>query len=163
MTEIALTKGMVAMIDDVDVGLVMAFKWYASKTHSGFYARSDKRTGKMKIVTYMHRLIMAAEDGILVDHRDGNPLNNRRYNLRLATVRQNNFNRRFKAGMSIYQGVVKRGGKWQARISKDGIRYNLGRFKKEKDAAKAYDDQAAIMFGEFAVLNFPVSEEVIPF
>lgn len=106
--------------------------------------------------TGMHRLLVDAE---IVDHIDGDKLNNRRSNLRPATLSQNQQNRRKRApASSPYKGVAKRPyppGSFTAYISLQGKRINLGYFWSEVAAAKAYDNAAKELFGEFALLNFP--------
>lgn len=115
----------------------------------------------------LHRLIACAPRGIDVDHKNGNALDNRRANLRLCTRRQNSLNRvkptgaRGKAPSSRFKGVdfclfSKR---WRARIKCYGATTQLGRFASESDAALAYDAAARRLFGEFAALNFPTSDE----
>jgi hypothetical protein len=107
----------------------------------------------------LNRVIMDAPPGLLVDHRNGNTLDNRRTNLRLATCSQNRINsQRDKSKTSSrYVGVsLEKGrGKWLAYISYNGKRIHLGRFDNELDAARAYDLAAVKYHGEFARLNFP--------
>lgn len=105
----------------------------------------------------MHRVIMGEPRGLVVDHIDGNSLNNRRSNLRVCTVSQNHQNQRFRGGLSRYKGVcfLKKINKWRANIGFDGRRMHIGCFDNEVDAAKAYDRKAGELFGEFAYLNFP--------
>ncbi len=103
---------------------------------------------------------MGSDD--IVDHKDGNGLNNQRNNLRIATRGQNGSNRRPKGGSSGYIGVsmlVIRSGKntyqyWRASIQKGGVKEYLGLFKNKVDAAKAYDKRAIELHGEFANPNF---------
>lgn len=115
----------------------------------------------------MHRFIMRAERGTLVDHRDGDGLNNLRHNLRVATRRENARNRRGKtrgAASSKYLGVSfnKKLGKWRAVIQAGALlddntcsHITIGHFSDERLAASAFDAAAALCFGEFARLNFP--------
>lgn len=108
----------------------------------------------------MHRVIIAAREGQLVDHRDGDGLNNQRSNLRFATVRQNGANSRKTHGKSKYRGVywnVARNA-WQAQISagpvagRQKVLY-LGRYATETEAAHAYNLKASQLHGAFAGLN----------
>ena len=106
----------------------------------------------------MHRVIMNAPKGMLVDHIDGNGLNNRRSNLRLCTNKENARNARpSKGGSSRYKGVCwhKAKKKYDARIEVDGKRYCLGYFADEIEAAVTYDIKAMQLFGDFAYFNFP--------
>jgi hypothetical protein len=100
----------------------------------------------------MHRLIMQAPKGMVVDHINGNGLDNRRCNLRLCTPAQNRRNRHKHAGgRSRFLGVSPCGDKWNARVAG---RY-LGLFDDEVEAAKARDRKARQLYGEHAWLNFP--------
>lgn len=106
---------------------------------------------------YLHREIMGAADSqTKVDHADGNTLNNQRSNLRDCSSLENNWNarRKTRAGTSRYKGVCfdKRTGRWTAEI-RSGVRYRLGRFLTEIDAALAYDVKARELHGEFARTN----------
>ncbi len=105
----------------------------------------------------MHRLILNAPKGVQVDHEDGNGLNNKRRNIRLATNQENARNSQKQVRRSSkYKGVSldKRHGTWKSQVSVDGQIIWLGQFKSEVEAAKAYDMAARKMFGKFAKLNF---------
>lgn len=107
--------------------------------------------------------------GMHVDHINGDPLDNRRENLRMATPMQNAANAHPRAGgSSKYKGVHfdKRRCKWRAELNltvapgKHGkrgrsIRLDLGNFLVEQEAALCYDQVAREWYGEFARLNFP--------
>ena len=89
----------------------------------------------------------------VIDHRDGNPLNNRFSNLRLSTRSENGANRRpTRSNTSGFKGVAarRRTGKWTAQITKDGRRHYLGSFASAEDAHSAYVAKARELFGEFA-------------
>lgn len=153
MKEIALTQGKVALVDDEDYALVSAITWCANAQAGHWYAVAPHR--KLK----MHRLILRAPAGTHVDHVNGDGLDNRRANLRLATRFQNAANRRKSVNgrnyRSKYKGVRPNAKKFQAVI---GVRRKLvfiGSFSTELEAARAYDVKAREVFGEFAQLNFP--------
>jgi hypothetical protein len=107
----------------------------------------------------MHRQIVNPPDDLLVDHHNHNGLDNRRFNLRLATdsTNQQNARKRITKTTSRFKGVdfVKATGKWRARIAVNGRRLFLGSFDSELEAALAYDAAARKYFGEYACLNFP--------
>lgn len=150
--EIPLTQGKVAIVDASDYDWLMQFKWHAQKKSDKWYAG---RAQGRNISFLMHREILDAPQGWLVDHKDGNGLNNTRNNIRLCTYAQNNFNTASYKGGSLYKGVhrFKRG--WRAQIRKGGKQYSLGVYSTEEAAARAYDAAAKKMHGEFAYLNFP--------
>jgi hypothetical protein len=101
---------------------------------------------------------MNAPDNLLVDHRNGNSLDNRRDNLRLATNSQNQYNKRKKPNTSSrFLGVAfhKKNRKWTAYLQASGKRIYLGSFNSEIEAARVRDAAAKKHRGEFARLNFP--------
>lgn len=158
MPEIVLADGSVALIDNQDFHWLSQRNWY--RNASG-YAVCDLwgRRGGMKVL--MHRLILLAPDTATVDHANGNILDNRRSNLRLATMGQQNANRAKTFGKSRFKGVYRRrdGLKWCAQAKPHGGKMTyLGSFEDEIEAARAYDTAALQFFGEFARLNFPRQE-----
>lgn len=108
---------------------------------------------------YAHRVIYCMFHGEMpknVDHKDGDRSNNKEDNLRAATPRTNNQNRRKSEGTSSkYKGVHFRKDrqKWQVQIKHHGQSIRLGCFFSEEDAALAYNKKAIEIFGEFAKLN----------
>jgi hypothetical protein len=108
----------------------------------------------------LHLLILDAKPGQIVDHINGNGLDNRRKNLRLCTATENARNRqRKKSTVSRYKGVSlhskpPEGRPWQAQICVDGAAMHLGFYAAEDEAARVYDAAAQKHFGAFARLNF---------
>ena len=106
----------------------------------------------------MHRQVMKYEGELFVDHINGNGLDNRKDNLRLATPEENKHNSRKRGGrgQSKYKGVTldKKKNQWRVRIGYKGKRIFLGCFDDEIEAAKAYDGSAKELYGEYARLNF---------
>lgn len=154
---IALTRGQVALIDDEDADLGN-LRWYASPAH---YKRSTTSYYAMrgKEGTSLHRLILARilgrelELGEIVDHINNNTLDNRRSNLRVATMSQSNANRRRnRNNTSGYKGVhfYKQYKKWSASLMVMGKRKHLGYFDTAELAHAAYCAAAVKYHGEFA-------------
>jgi hypothetical protein len=108
---------------------------------------------------FMHRQIMQPPDGLVVDHINGNGLDNRWCNLRICTQRQNTHNRRRMRRSSRFVGVSRHQNKWRASICCDGKDHYLGLFDDEIEAAKARDRETLRLFGEFAYLNFPKTRQ----
>ena len=148
---IPLGNGRFAIIDDGDYEEISQHKWRASHHGATTYATCVKR-GR---VVYMHRMIMRARKGSLVDHIDGNGLNNRRCNLRVCNHQQNRANVGPRGGVSRFVGVGRRKDKWVAGIEVRGKRYHIGTFDDEVEAAKARDRKAYELHGQYAYLNFP--------
>ena len=150
--------GAFKFILDVDDFLKLSKnKWYLLKCRGYLYAtRAERNKGTRKWFK-LHRVIADAPAGMVVDHINGNTLDNRKCNLRVCTPRQNTIsqkkNRRETLGK--YRGVVfyKKENNYGARIRTEEKRMCLGRFKNAIDAARAYDIAALKYHGEFAILN----------
>jgi hypothetical protein len=157
---IDLGEGEWTILDQEDYYRLNQFKWCAVSNNKKIYAaRIIRKTEFGRITTmYMHREIMPTQKGLLVDHRNGEGLDNRQSNLRPATHSQNSFNRaKRKNTSSRFVGVclLKRRNRWRVGIKNKEERIFLGYFDDEIEAAKAYDAAAKKYHGEFARLNFP--------
>lgn len=143
-------------IVDADMAWIEGYHW----NKSGKYVARDVFSNGYKHKMLLHRFILklSKEDKTLCDHINRNPLDNRKSNLRKADSSQNNMNRGTRSNnTSGYKGVsydVSRN-KWQSMIACRGERYHIGRFPTKEEAARAYDEKAKELFGEFAYLNFP--------
>lgn len=156
MKQILLTKGKFALVDDNEYERVSAFKW----NYNGGYAKRNAYVPMIKGVRkgrtiLMHRFIMNTPDGMHTDHKDGNPLNNQKSNLRICTVSENVRNKRGHSKISKFKGAYfnKRDQKWFSMIAVNKKLIQLGRFKSEEDAATAYNLAAFLHHGEFAKVN----------
>lgn len=150
-------KGKFAIVDDEDYEEISKYTWLASER--GYALRCAYQDGKTDTVL-LHRQVIGAQKGHVVDHINRDKLDNRRSNLRIVTQAQNTMNRSGnKSNISGFKGVYwqKNRQNWQARISKDYKQIHIGTFDDLEEAARAYDAVAANLFGEYAVLNFPDS------
>jgi len=148
---IPLGNGLFATVDNADYEEVCKYRWYVSRPGGNFYAARSKQ-GRTE---YMHRMLMRPRKGRVVDHIDGNGLNNRRCNLRVCTPAQNLTNKLPRGGTSRYVGVYRRKDKWIAHVTRRGKLHYLGLFDDEVAAAQARDRKAYELHGAYAYLNFP--------
>lgn len=159
--EIALKYGLVALIDDEDYDLVSAYQWYATTSERGHtqYAITRYGYGRGGWKTLrMHALVMGTDpEGREIDHRNRDGLDNRRTNLRWATKAQRRWNQGVRRdSQSGFKGVhLLRGRYWTATIRQFGKQLHLGYFPDAESAARAYDQKARELHGEFAYQNFP--------
>ena len=156
---IPLQGGKVARVDAADHAQLKDLDWFVSKDGYavGFVPNGD---GHFKL-QYMHRLILQPDPEEVADHINGDTLDNRRANLRIATRQQNTQSKRLSSlSETRLKGVGwhKERGKYHARICLQGIRYHLGFYADAETAALAYDEAARLLFGEFALCNYPERE-----
>ena len=144
-----------AKIWERDWEKVAGVRWYAHKAGRRIYANGRLANGKMGS---LHRLILGAGPGEIVDHKNGDGLDNTPPNLRLASPAENSMNRRPGRWP---KGVSPNAGRFLARISvrrrTPDERRLRGSFRSEVLAAMWYDIQARALFGEWAYVNFPES------
>lgn len=155
MLKIKATSGHEFIVDDQDQ-FVQQYRWNARVKGRNIYINRKAKIKDNLVTIYLHREILNAQPGQIVDHIDGDTLNNRRSNLRLASYSQNGANStKRRANTSGYKGVTwdKHRKKWMAAIRVNYKRMYLGRFNTKEEAAKAYNDAAKLHFGEFALLN----------
>lgn len=143
-----------AMVDDADHEALARYEWRLHGTWGHAYAVRI-RDGKAEQLA--NAVMGDPPPGMLWDHKNGNGLDNRRDNLRLATPTQNNRNRRKQrsATSSRYKGVSRKGARWLTQIRVSGRVVRLGTFRDEWEAARAYDQAARRYHGPFACVNFP--------
>jgi len=159
MKKIPLSKGRYALVDDEDYDFLMQWKWYLS---TGGYAVRNETVlgidGKTQTTVRMHRVVNNTPEEMQTDHIDGDKLDNRKANLRSITNEDNCKNQgkiSHRKTSSKYKGVCwsKKTNKWYAYIASNGIRKHIGSYSSECEAAKAYNDYAKMVNGEFARLN----------
>lgn len=158
MKEIQLTQGKVALVDDDMFHYLNQWKWGISSNGKGTYyaVRFDYSIKGVKLCIRMHRQIMNATKGYVVDHINQYTLDNRRINLRVCTHTQNLHNRHKNINnTSGFKGVgwCKTYEKWRAKIWLNSKCYHVGYYINLIDAARAYNAAAIKYHGEFANLN----------
>tara|TARA_E500000305_G_C3995657_1_gene224406 strand:+ start:345 stop:842 length:498 start_codon:yes stop_codon:yes gene_type:complete len=147
------------LFDEEDSYKIEPWAWTLHKGHSTYYVtRKTPRPNRKTIL--MHREVTGCPKGLMVDHINGNGLDNRKANLRVCSMSENMMNRgKTKQNSSGYKGVYNTGDSkvnpYVAKIQKNNEVYCLGHFGTPEEAARAYDAKAKELFGEFAHLNFP--------
>ncbi|QKF94703.1 putative HNH enonculease [Fadolivirus algeromassiliense] len=145
--------GGVALISEIDYEIISKYKWSQDNRGYVFGSVNSHRI-------YLHRFIMKAGEGVLIDHINNNKLDNRRENLRFATKKENNMNKK-KTIKSIttskYRGVSfkKRDNHYHSRIMINGKEISLGYYKTDIEAAEAFDMYIVKNNIQFVNLNFP--------
>ena len=146
---VPLTRGQYTIIDAEDIGKVCSSKWQASPRCDGKGWYAVARGGKR-----LHRIIMDASENEIVDHINGDGLDNRKCNLRLGTQSLNSVNRRATPGKYM-RGVRRSGNGFIAHIKQNNRMRNLGRFETELDAHNAYLKEAVRLYGDWMPLPKP--------
>lgn len=145
MGKIKLVNGGETLVDDEDFERLNRYQWH--RTTFG-YAIVEMR---------LHRVVMDLKnnDPLIVDHINGNKLDNRRENLRICNKAQNAVNTKLlrSTNTSGFRGVRRHRNRWAASVTYNYRNIYLGLYKTKEEAAKAYNEAAKKYFGEFAVLN----------
>lgn len=150
---IQIPDGTCILVDEEDADRVrsLSLHRYGSATGDRYYAGVWIK-GRHWL---LHRWLVDAPDGVMVDHRDGVTTNNQKSNLRFATFGQNSANQKLsKVNTSGLKGVHKRGSRWGAQIVYGNEAHFLGIFDTAHEAGHAYNAAAIALFGEFARINY---------
>ncbi len=173
---IPLTQGKYAIVDTEDYDYLMQWKWYTASSPHTYYARrnipipaTDTLPYKQKIIA-MHQVVVINPLHVEhFDHKNHYGLDNRKSNVRPCSCSENQHNqRRRSGGASKYKGVFRiseaagnKRKKWQAIIRHNKRNIYLGYYYTEQQAAKAYDEAAIRLFGEFAYTNDMCDRELV--
>ncbi len=144
------------LIDKEDYFLIAEKNWFIVKRGSKQYVVTNTKEGQI----YLHRYLLKANEEQIIDHINGNGLDNRRLNLRFCTSTENNQNRRvIKINKTGYKGVQLRGTRFTSKIIVNKKDIWLGTYLTVEEAAQAYNAAAIKYFGEFASLNIITSNK----
>lgn len=148
------------IFDKEDYEIATSYTWCISGNKEGKqYVVARGPEGKIILFS---RMILGAGDNEVVDHINGDTLNNRRLNLRKSDIAQNSRNTKLRSDNSSgYKGVgyLPESGRYRAYIGYKGKTIYLGHYDNAEEAARAYDTAARLYFGEYACLNFPLQGE----
>lgn len=151
--EMSLSRGLVALVDAADYEWLSQWKWSAVRCSGRFYACRVKTVSGKQTMLLMHRVLLDAPKGLVVDHINGDTVDNRRGNIRLCTQKDNAQNvRRHKDKVSKGpKGVELRPGRNRWVATHRGV--YIGSFLTEQDASAAYDAAALAYSPEFCRPN----------
>ena len=145
--QIKMSTGKIVLVDDEDFEELNQYKWCCM---DGYAARTSSRKIPGRPVIVMHRIIMNAPKGMMVDHINHNKLDNRKENLRVCTNSENQRNRGIPLNNSSgYKGVSKMNKKWMAQLHVGNKTIYLGVFPTPELASQAYEDKCKEVYGEF--------------
>lgn len=157
--EIPLTKGYVAIVDELDADL-LEFKWHVAIPRKIAYAARNTYIDRIRGRVYMHQIILERilgrqlEQGELVDHENHIGTDNRRSNVRLASYSNNMQNTVLRSDNTTgYKGISPARHGYLVRIKVNGKQIQLGRYETDLEAACVYNNAALKYYGEFALLN----------
>lgn len=153
--EVLTTKDQWAKISIEDAAVISCYKWHADYNNhtNSFYAKSEIRDENgIRHHVSMHRLIMNAKKGEIVDHINGNTMDDSRINLRIVTRCQNAQNHKMSSlNTSGTTGVTyrKENGKWRAYYSLNGKKHYLGDYLSKEEAIEAREKVIENAYGDF--------------
>lgn len=151
---IPLTQEQFAIVDAADFRRLNRWKWHARRAGTKYYVLRVDTSKKRTIVIFMHRLLLGLKEGDrrCGDHINGNPLDNRRFNLRIATTMENTRNRKIgRNNTTGYKGIRQTpNGTWSARVRAGDVKKFRSGFPNKKAAHAAYCEMAKELHGEFA-------------
>ena len=146
--------GRFVLINEEDCHLIEGRSWRCYPSGHAFYAVTDANINGKWTTIRMHNLILPPPPGLVVDHQNGDGLNNTRENLRHADKHQNKANGRKRINNPAkYKGIVRKGYFWFAKVRYKGKTYDAGHYRTQYEAAHAYNEMAQRVHGEFARLN----------
>lgn len=150
-SKIKLPSGDIAKVSKSDMDSVSGYKWYVRTYPNSKYVRSSEVDSSKKTVLMHHVILGKPPKGYVVDHINGNGLDNRRENLRFVTRSQNAMNARGKINSKTAKGVsyCNKHKKYRARITKDYKTHFIGYFETENQAVAAYNSCANKMFSGY--------------
>jgi len=155
--KIPLTQSKVALVSDHRFTFLNQWTWSALRIRGKWYAVRGEGTRPNHKIIYMHRQITNAPAGTEVDHKDGDGLNCQDENLRVCSRSENARNStKTKRNTTGFKGVSRLGKKFSVNIRANGKLIYLGLFDTAEEGARAYDEAAKRLHGEFAKLNFEV-------
>ena len=142
------------LIDEASLPLVEQYCWTLHTSSANqVYVRGYRKGENKNKKKYLHRILLDAKPGEIVDHKNGDRLDNRMCNLRICTSGQNAANRHVvQSKTSNFKGVhfEQQTGRWRSEINFKHKKYRLGRFDTQEEAAAAYARKAVALYGEFA-------------
>jgi hypothetical protein len=159
VVRIEVKGGAIAIVDSFNVDKIPLTGWWLDEW--GYPTHNSKTATRRNKNIRMHTYLLRAPVGMVVDHINRNPLDNRMENLRVADYAQNGMNKTSKGSAGTpwkgisYEPRRSPSKPYRATIAARGNRYKLGRYSTPEEAARAYDDAARELHGEFACLNFP--------
>ena len=144
-------QGHSVLIDEEDYGRIENINWRILNNKGKLYVKKGSRKGRVYKDIFLHRVIMNAPKGTMVDHINGNTLDNRKSNLRFCTIAENSRNRKRNQSKTGYKGIHYRKDrkKYTAQIRVNYKRHFLGYFDTAEEAYAAYCAASKKYHGEF--------------